>query len=181
MYRLHGQELQSVEHSKYLGVTLSNDLSWNKHIQDVAAKGNRTLGFVKRNLKECTPKVKAASYGSLVRPVLEYASTVWDPTTKTNIDSLEQVQRRASRFVTNDYSSRHPGCVTEMLHKLEWDTLQQRRLEARLSFLHLLHYGTVDISKESFLKSDTRTRSRITKRTYHKPNIRQLILPEDSR
>ena len=51
-YRLHGQALESVDHSKYLGVSISNNLSWNQHIQNVTAKGNRTLGFVKRNLKE---------------------------------------------------------------------------------------------------------------------------------
>ena len=84
-YMLHGQTLAVEEASKYLGVTLTSNLSWNKHVENVAAKGNRTLGFVKCNLRECTKPVKAASYTTLVRPVLEYASTIWDPTTDHNI------------------------------------------------------------------------------------------------
>jgi len=104
---LHCQVLESVDHSKYLGVSVSNNLSWDKHIQSVAAKGNRTLGFVKRNLKDCTPQLKAASYCTFVRQGLEYAATVWDPHLQTHIDALEQIQKRAARFVTNYYKSRH--------------------------------------------------------------------------
>ena len=131
-YTLHGQTLAVEESSKYLGVTLTNDLSW-KHVENVAAKGNRTLGFIKRNLRECTKPVKAASYTTFTRPVLEYASTVWDPTTQSNIQTLEQIQRRAARFVMNDYTTRTPGCVTRMQDDLVWDTLQNRRRNSRLS------------------------------------------------
>ena len=42
-YQLHGHTLEVEEASKYLGVTISNNLSWNRHIANVAAKGNRTL------------------------------------------------------------------------------------------------------------------------------------------
>ena len=116
---LHGHILEPVDSAKYLGVSISNNLSWNKHIQSVTAKGNRTLGFVKRNLKECTRKVKAAGYTTLVRPVIEYASTIWDPTNQASINTLELIQRRAARFVYNDYTSRTPGCVTTMLEDLK--------------------------------------------------------------
>ena len=57
-YTLHGQTLAVEESIKYLGVTLTNDLSWNnKHVENVTAKGKRTLGFIKRNLRECTKSV----------------------------------------------------------------------------------------------------------------------------
>ena len=84
------------------------------HVENVAAKGNRTLGFIKRNIRECTKPVKAASYTTLTRPVLEYASTVWDPTTQSNLQTMEQIQKRAARFLMNDYTTRIPGCVTRM-------------------------------------------------------------------
>ena len=83
--QLHDQTLADEEASKYLGLTLFNNLSWNKRVENVSAKGNMTLGFVKRNLRECSIPVKTASYTTLVRPALEYASSVWDPTTQPNI------------------------------------------------------------------------------------------------
>ena len=48
-YRLHGQILEVVD--KYLGVKVTEDLSWSSHIAEVASKGNRTLGFLRRNFK----------------------------------------------------------------------------------------------------------------------------------
>jgi hypothetical protein len=52
------------------------------------------------------------SYLTIVRPTLEYAAMVWDPITQTLIQTLENVQRKAARFVINDYTSRTQGCVT---------------------------------------------------------------------
>jgi hypothetical protein len=48
------------------------------------------------------------------------------------IQTLENVQRIAARFVINDNTSRTPGCVTSMLTSLEWQTLEQRRRISRL-------------------------------------------------
>jgi hypothetical protein len=42
-------------------------------------QGNRTLGFIRRNLKDYTRTVKETSYTAIVRPTIEYAATVWDP------------------------------------------------------------------------------------------------------
>ena len=58
---------------------------------------------------------------------VEYASAVWDPYTRNQINQLEQVQRRAARFVNNNFYNREPGAVTAMLSELSWETLEQRQ------------------------------------------------------
>ena len=45
-YTLHRQILETIDHIKYLGVHLSHDLRWNKHVAKVTSKANRTLGFL---------------------------------------------------------------------------------------------------------------------------------------
>ena len=144
-YQLHDHTLEVVEASKHLGVTITNDLSWDRHIDNVAAKGNRTLGFIRRNLRECTKQVRETSYLTILRPTLEYAAMVCDPTTQTLIQTLENVQRRAARFVINDYISRTLGCVTSMLTSLEWQTLEQRRRISRLVMMYKIQHQLVDI------------------------------------
>ena len=50
-----------------------------------------------------------ALYCSLVRPLLEYSCETWNPHTIRNIDKLEAVQRRATRWITrsdDDYDTR---------------------------------------------------------------------------
>jgi hypothetical protein len=151
--------LEVVEASKHLGVTITNDLSWDRHIDNVAAKGNRTLGFTRRNLRECIKQVRETSYLTIVRPTLEYAAMVWDPTTQTLIQTLENVQRRAARFVINDYTNRTPGCVTSMLTSLEWQTLEQRRRISRLVMMYKIQHQLVDIDRDLHLRpGDSRTR-----------------------
>ena len=103
-YRIHGHTLEVVDSSKYLGVTIGENLAWKKHIDNTVNKANRNLGFIRRNLGDCTAAVKAAAYSMLVRLVLEYSSTVWDPHQSSDIHNLEQVQRRAARFVHHNYT-----------------------------------------------------------------------------
>ena len=64
-----------------------------------------------------------------MRPVLEYASPAWDPTSSEGIVKLEKVQRQAARFVHGNYSERDPGCVTRMVSDLGWETLEFRKQE----------------------------------------------------
>ena len=75
-YTLEGTVLENVDSIKYLGVTIISDLKWNSHIRNVCSKANRTLGFLRRNLFSCPKDVKEAAYKSMVRPILEYGSTV---------------------------------------------------------------------------------------------------------
>lgn len=79
-YKLHGHKLTRVSSAKYLGVTITDDLKWDTHINNICDKANRTLGFLRRNLNIGSTAIKQQAYFSLVRPLVEYSSTVWDPT-----------------------------------------------------------------------------------------------------
>ena len=96
-----------------MGVTIQSDLKWDSHINNFTTKGNKTLGFLRRNINISSTKVKEQTYKSLVRPSLEYACSVWDPYTKEDITQLEQVQSRAARYVTNRYHN--TSSVSNML------------------------------------------------------------------
>ena len=55
-YTLGGLVLTEVDYAKYLGVTISSDLDWTPHINNVCAKGNKLLGFLKLNLSKGSPR-----------------------------------------------------------------------------------------------------------------------------
>ena len=71
---------------------------------------------------------------------------------KKDIDRLERIQRQAARFITRDYFSRDPGCVTKMLKDLNLPTLQERRRNLRLSFLFKIAEGMLaSLPPETYL------------------------------
>ena len=151
-YTLNGTVLKSVKDNPYLGVQFSNDLSWSPHIEKTAKKANSIIGFLRRNLRNCSEPSRRKAYLALVRSVLEYGSIVWDPHLQKDIDVLERVQRKGVRFVTGDYRSRTPGCVTNMLVNQKLDTLQERRRQLRLTFLYKIAAGKFPaIPADSFL------------------------------
>eukprot|EP00745_Piridium_sociabile_P041733 TRINITY_DN82982_c0_g1_i5.p1 TRINITY_DN82982_c0_g1~~TRINITY_DN82982_c0_g1_i5.p1 ORF type:complete len:1008 (+),score=211.04 TRINITY_DN82982_c0_g1_i5:126-3026(+) len=167
-YSLHDHKLETASSTKYLGVTVQNNGSWDAHIDAVAAKANRTLGFVRRNLRISSITVKEMAYKSLVRPILEYASTVWDPHQKNDIDKLEAVQRRAARFALNRH--RNTSSVGNMLNKLKWPKLQQRRKTSRLAMLYKIRHNLAKVETNN-LTPHTR-RGRGHNQAYRLPSCR---------
>ena len=158
-YLLHGHPLAHVDSAKYLGVTITSDLSWNKHVNNIATKANHTLSFLKRNLQINDTNLKTTAYQTLVRPQLEYASSVWDPYTKKNTDRLEMVQRRSARYVLNRYNN--TSSVTNMLHHLKWESLEQRRKAQRVTNMYKICNGetVLDDSDQRLIPARIRLRT----------------------
>ena len=133
----------------YLGVTIDKHLKWTNHIQHVTCKANSANAFLRRNISSCTQQTKKLCYLAMVRPILEYASTVWSPYTNSSIYKLEMVQRRAARFITNNYSPW--ASVTEILDHLNLPTLEQRRNNLKLVMMYKMVHRLVHIDNGTYL------------------------------
>ena len=152
---LEGTVLENVESIEYLGVTITSGLKWNSHIRNVCSKANRTLGFLRRNLFSCPQDVKEAAYKSMVRPILEYGSTAWDPHCNGLNDEFKNVQKRAATFVTRNYSY-ETGSMTGILEELKWETLQKRRKDNRLILLYIGLKGKARIPTDDLIPKKNR-------------------------
>ena len=83
-YFIHGQKLATKSDSKYLGVTISSNLSWSKHVNNISKKANSNMTFLRLNIRQASQQAKSTAYKTFIRPTLEYASTVWSPHTNTD-------------------------------------------------------------------------------------------------
>ena len=61
-YTLHGTTLKSTESTKYLGVTLTKDLTWGKHVDNSRVKANQQLAFVRRTIRTRASSTKEKLY-----------------------------------------------------------------------------------------------------------------------
>lgn len=148
---MEGKNLKEVTNQPYLGVHLNSKMTWDSHINHMTAKAKRSLGFLRRNLTHCHPKVKERAYLSLVRPLVEYCSSIWDPHLAKHVKLVESVQRAAARFVTGNYRlGHHKVSVTKLIDELGWESLQSRRKKAKVTLFYKMFNGHMAIPPSYF-------------------------------
>ena len=112
-YSINNIQLQEVSHHPYLGEDLSFDLSWKAYISSITSKAKGILNLLRWHLYGCKQEVKSQAFTSLVNPVLEYSSSVWDPHFKQDILAVEKIQLKGAWFATGNYL--YQESVTSML------------------------------------------------------------------
>jgi len=127
----------------YLGVNITNNLSWSLHTAVTAKKANQVLGFLKRNLRGAPARAKELAYYTMVRSVMEYSCAIWDPYQKKDIDAIEKIQRRSARFVRNKFQRQES--VTKLLKDLGWDLMESRREHQRLTLIFKIINGEMAV------------------------------------
>ena len=122
-YYLGGIKLDCVDVAKDLGILVRHNLTWKNHVNAISSKAHKMLNVLYRTCKDINDiRTKKLLYIAWVCSCLEYASVVWSPHTKRNINNIEQVQPRATRFILGrDYSE------YEHLSKLNLLPLKYRR------------------------------------------------------
>ena len=129
-YNMNGSILSDVTFEKDLGVVITGDLKPSRQCAAAAARANRVLGLVKRNFNSFSKEIVLNLYKQLVRPHLDYAAQAWSPFYEKDKFLLEQVQRRATRLISEvrnlPYHSRlkQLGLTTLELRRIRGDMLQ---------------------------------------------------------
>jgi hypothetical protein len=115
--------IERVSHTKVLGVTISNDLSWNTHVDNIVSKTGKRL-YVLYQLKRSgiSQNDLLKVYLSVIRPVVEYACPVWHTCLPKYLsNNLETIQKRALKCI-------FPGCdYHERMQLANLGTLASRR------------------------------------------------------
>ena len=131
---LNGHCIEECNTIKYLGINLTSDLMWSRHVQTVSQKASRWLvGLLYRQFYPyADTNTMKHLYLMLIRPHLEYASTVWDPFLQKDIQLLEKVQKYAAKVCTKQWN----WSYEELLHTLLLPTLQVRHKIMKLILLY---------------------------------------------
>ncbi len=104
-YTINNTVLERVNDIKDLGLTVTSALSWTKHIETKISKADKMLGLIKRTIGyRCPLKTKLNLYNAMVKTSLSYGSIIWSYGTKKNLKLVEAVQRRATKYISNNYT-----------------------------------------------------------------------------
>lgn len=121
--------LRKVDKFKYFSVIFSSTMRWNSHLDYICTKAYKKL-FLGRQPRHANSDVRQLVYNCYVRPVLEYASTVWDPYKKCHESQTKRMQNLAFRFIFSRY--KRTEFVSAMTQELQLDLLAKRRQISRL-------------------------------------------------
>ena len=114
--------IESKDTVKDLGITLENNCSFKQHITNRIEAAKRMSAWVFRTFSTRERLPLMTLYKSLVRPLVEYSSVLWSPTSKADIKRLEEVQKsfiRKINGVNSDYKT--------ALKQLNLYSLERRR------------------------------------------------------
>ena len=115
---LDGNCLERVRATKFLGLYIDEKLTWNHHINYVCIKISKGLGIIRR-LKSIFPSsVLLTLYNSLIYPYLCYCCIIWGNAYSCTLNSLEVLQNRAIRIITNSYFRASAGPLFHRLNLL---------------------------------------------------------------
>jgi hypothetical protein len=133
-YSLGDQMIGCVPSFVDLGITISHNLSWADHIEKIVVKANRTLGLMKRIFRDLQD--------------IQTRYTNWSPYTKKYAKLIENVQRRATKFILN-----YPEDMKyiDRLIKLNLLPLEHRRQISDLTFFFKSTNGLVTTNINTFL------------------------------
>ena len=155
-YKMGATVLGTTVKEKDLGVTISADMKVSEQCGIAASKGNQILGLIRRNITYKGKKLIIPLYKAIVRPHLEYCIQAWRPYRKKDIDTLERIQRRATKMIPElrDLS------YEERLNECGLTTLETRRLRGdQIEVFKILNgYENIDRNMFFSLKKDSRTR-----------------------
>uniref|UniRef100_A0A1X7VHC2 Reverse transcriptase domain-containing protein n=1 Tax=Amphimedon queenslandica TaxID=400682 RepID=A0A1X7VHC2_AMPQE len=106
-YSLDGSSINVKDSHRDLGVVFSSNLSLSAHMHTILTKAYCTLSTIRRVFPISTTPTEAKEklYLSLVLPILSYCAPVWYPCLIKDITAPERYQRRATKYLLNDYSS----------------------------------------------------------------------------
>lgn len=162
---VHGEVLDQVSSFKYLGVIIDEKLSWKLQIAQVSCKAKRLLGYLYRNIKLADRKWLVHLYKSLVVPILDYCSSVWDPHQSGQIKMVEGVQSFAARLVTGKWQERSE----KLCEELGWSPLSVRRSFQKLCLCwQILNSGSL-IPTSVFVKNNSQQSRNVNTHSLKRP------------
>ena len=125
--------LNIVETHKHLGIHLSSNNKWTKHIDSVISSASKQVSYLRKLKYQLNKRTLNKLYCTFIRPLLEYGAEIWDGCSMADANSLEQIQMNAARIFTGlpVFAS-----LNSLYFETGWETLADRRKVRKLTLMY---------------------------------------------
>ena len=114
--------IQQVDETKFLGIFITENLTWDNHINNVCNKVSKGIGIICKIRHLIPPNILINHYFTLVHPYFQYCNIVCASNPSLSISKLSNMQKRAMRVVTNSKWNVHAAPIFKNLRVLTlWD------------------------------------------------------------
>ena len=135
---INGIALKQAQEVMCLELTITENLTWKRHIENVIKKIKTNLCIMKKAKPFLNQKLLTTIYNSIVEPQFSYCSVVWDSIDKTLVDKLQKLQNSAARIITGAPYTVH---TCNVLANLKWSTLAHNRKCQKAIMMHKIVNG----------------------------------------
>ena len=150
-----GNIIEEKEHLRDLGVELSSDLTFSRHIENIVSDASRLVGWIMRTFRRRSKGVMITLWKSLIQSRLDYCSQLWSPSDQASISKLEGV----AKSFTSRVSGTEGLDYWERLSMLRMYSQERRRERYQIIFIWKLSQGLVGGYSLPFQHSDRRGRT----------------------
>ena len=156
VFHINNQPVNEQTAFKDLGILVSNDLKWSKHISSITHLASITSYQLRRFIKTKNIWTWIQLYKTYIRPKLEFNTPIWSPFLKKEFDSIESIQRKFTKFAFNRSNIRFTN-YHDRLYKVNRLSLLNRRIYFDLVLMYkLIHNISNDlIFNDYFIKIHT--------------------------
>lgn len=96
-----GNKIESIKLTKFLGVEVDNNFSWDQHIQTISSKISSGLYVLRRMSFLCSLDTLKTIYFAHIHSHISYGLAVYGGTSKNNLDKILVLQKEALRIMLN--------------------------------------------------------------------------------
>ena len=147
-YQINDSVVPTSESCRDLGVYISKNLSFSEHYNVVTRSAHYRRRQMYQSFSCKDVKFQIFLFCTYVRPIVEHNSVIWSPHYICDIDKIESVQRKFTKYLPGMFRLSYP----QRLAHLQMESLEVRRWKADLVFLYKIVNQLVDLDFEDIFE-----------------------------
>ena len=92
-------KLKMLKKQKLLGIYIDENLRWTDHIDHLCANISSKISLLRQLSTYIPTEAQKMFYQGYILPLIDYGSSTWGTTSRSNLERLSKLQKRAARIL----------------------------------------------------------------------------------